>query len=252
MRTFSKLSLGAVALGLTSTAFAYCPPGPNGGLLQNRKLEALFIAQTNASKIHRALDNVMDASGPYGTGDTAFDQGIDYVLSLQFGTGPGQMDIVIDDKVSTDALSFKANWASATQAVKYRKRTEDDWTIASYEEDASCLRRITAFSTGKNFNITNTPIPASNPLSNAANYSTDRFTVTLQELPQNLGHDCNFNFRIVSLRQITESRFPLPPVPVPAAPINGSAVSFGIVSSSIDPAVIADPVKAVLPLAPCT
>ena len=87
---------------------------------------------------------------------------------------------------------------------------------------------------------------------NAANYSTDRFTVTLQELPQNLGHDCNFNFRIVSLRQITESRFPLPPVPVPAAPINGSAVSFGIVSSSIDPAVIADPVKAVLPLAPCT
>jgi hypothetical protein len=251
MNKFSKLSLGAVVLSLTSSAYAFCPPGPNGGLLQNRKLEALFIAQANASKIHRALDNVMDATGPYGTGDTAFDQGIDYVLSLQFGTGPGQMDIWIDDKHSTDAASFKANWFSATQAFKYRKRTEDDWTIANYEEDASCLRKITAFSTGKNFNITNTPIPASNPPSNAANYATDRFTVTLQELPPNLGHDCNFNFRIVSLRQITESRFPLPPVPVPAAPVNGSLVSFGVVSSPIDPFVIADPVKAVLPLTPC-
>lgn len=249
MNMLSKLSLGALALSVTSASYAFCPPGPNGGLLQARKLEALFIAQTNASKIHRALDNVMDSNGP---GDQAFENGINYVLSLQVGTGPNQMDIWIDDKHSTDAASFRANWAGATQAVKYRKRTEDDWTLAKYEEDHNCLRTLTAYSTGKNFNITNTPVPNSVPPTFAANYSTDRFVVTLKELPlpQN---DCNFGFRIVSLRQITEARFPLPPVPFPAAPLNGSPIAFGIVSSPVDPAVIASPISAVLnlPLVPC-
>lgn len=250
----------AAAFGLTSIAHAYCPPGPNGGLLLNRKLEALQIGANNASRIHRALDNVMDATGPYHAGDTAFDAGIDYVLSLQLDRN--NMDIWIDSANSTNAGSFIGNWETATRAVKYRKRTEDDWTISAvdsdYQEDSNCLRRITLYSTGKNFTITNTAIPNPNPISPtnpqlyAANYSADRFKVVLQELPASLGRGCNFNFRVVSLRQITESRFPLPPVPFPAAPLNGSPISFGIITSPVEAAVIADPIKAVMPLTPCT
>ena len=229
------------ACGLTSIAYAKCP---TGDLLQARKLEALLIAQTNASKVHRALDNVMDSNGP---GDPAFDAGTDFVIGLQFD--PNNMSINIDGVTSTDASTFKANWANATNAIKYRKRTEDDWTLAQYQEDANCLRRITAYSTGKNYNVTNTngaPLTFTNIADSSirtvptktANYAADRFTVTLQEIqPPLTGRDCSFNFRIVSIKQITESRFLLPAVPVPAAQLGNPAAGpfFGVVSSPLEP-----------------
>jgi hypothetical protein len=98
------------ACGLTSIAYAKCP---TGDLLQARKLEALLIAQTNASKVHRALDNVMDSNGP---GDPAFEAGTDFVIGLQFD--PNNMSINIDGVTSTDASTIKANWANATNAIK--------------------------------------------------------------------------------------------------------------------------------------
>jgi hypothetical protein len=101
----------------------------------------------------------------------------------------------------------------------------------------------------KNYSITNTngaPLTFTNPADSSirtvptktANYAADRFTVTLQEIrPPLTGRDCSFSFRIVSIKQITESRFLLPAVPVPAAQLGNPAAGpfFGVVSSPLEP-----------------
>ncbi len=171
---------------------------------QFRMWEAFQIAQDNAAKVHNALDKVLDSNGP---GDPNFETYIDFVIGLQLD--PNNMDITIDGNHITNSTQFRAAWAALSQAYAYRKRNITEWIIdETAYVDQNCLRQITAYAIGQNFNILNF-VPFGH-FTTINSYSNDRFQVVLQEIPPKEGQNCEFNFRIKSVVQITEAIFPLP------------------------------------------
>jgi hypothetical protein len=93
-----------------------------------------------------------------------------------------------------------------TNLYKYRKRWMSEFMVLDYS-DVDCLRTITIYAIGQNFNILNSIVA---PFTSIDSYSNDRFQVTLVEVPYCEGDNCEYNFRIKQVIQITEAIFPLP------------------------------------------
>lgn len=185
-----------------------------------RKTEALQKSSEILFKIILASDNAFYTTGE---GDPFFETNFEYIVCQL--ADPNQTNLRFDQRTITNSSQLKSFYNEvARNLLYYRKRWITDIIVTEYE-DLNCRRKITFHYNGFSLQILgnkSSNVPPGIPPGPYENniLITDRNFISFEEVSKGV-------FKVTSLVQVTEARFPLPnrsEIPSPPTNSNGQLI----------------------------